>query len=56
MATGAPREGALPPGDWHPEHLAEFVMSDISLDLLMVALALAFFALSLVYAYACDRL
>jgi hypothetical protein len=31
-------------------------MIDIVLDILMVAMALGFFALSVGYAYACDRM
>jgi hypothetical protein len=31
-------------------------MLDVMLDILMVAMALGFFALSVGYAYACDRM
>jgi hypothetical protein len=38
-------------------HLGPYLFEDSSmLDVLMVALALGFFALSVGYAYACDRL
>ncbi len=44
-------------GDRPRYHVGPYLSEDSSmLDVLMVALALGFFALSVGYAYACDRL